>query len=150
MFSFPIGKEYKYDLKEPKFQVAFEFLRRKDLTNLPLGWIDLENGVRVSIQHYTTFDWDENEFETHEDYFDIQYVVEGMEYVGVCQREGLIVSKPYDKEKEITFYKEPSESGKILLRKGDFIVLAPEDAHKPRCKAGEKMAVKKIVVKVPV
>ena len=150
MFGFSIGKEYKYDFKEPKFQTAFEFLRRNDLAELPVGWIDLDNGVRASIQHYTTYDWEENEFETHEDYFDVQYVVEGMEYVGVCPREGLVVSKPYDKEKEITFYKEPEESGKVLLRKGDFIVLAPEDAHKPRCNAGNKMAVKKVVVKVPV
>ena len=150
MFCFAIGNEYKYDLSAPKFKTAFEFLKRKDLASLLVGWMDLENGVRASVQHYTTFDWDENEFETHEDYFDVQYLVEGMEYVGVCSREGLVVSKPYDKKAEITFYKEPAESGKVLLRAGDFVVLAPEDAHKPRCAAGKKMPVKKIVVKVPV
>lgn len=150
MYCFPIGKEYKYDFNEPKFRTAFEFLKRKDLADLPVGWVDLENGVRASIQHYTTFDWDANEFETHEDYFDVQYLVEGIEYVGVCLREGLEVSKPYDKKAEITFYKEPSVSGKVLLRAGDFVVLAPEDAHKPRCAAGRKIPVIKIVVKVPV
>lgn len=150
MFSTKIGNEYKYDLKEAKFRTAFEFLKMKDLAFLPQGWIDLENGVRASIQHYTTFDWNENQFETHEDFFDVQYMVEGSEYVGVCSRISLAISKPYNKDNDISFYEEPAESGKVLLGPGDFIVLGPEDAHKPRCIAGRKMSVIKVVVKVPV
>ena len=33
---------------------------------------------------------------------------------------------------------------------GDLIVVAPEDAHKPRCVAGAPCQVKKVVVKVAV
>lgn len=150
MFSFKSGLEYKYDFTEPKFKTAFEFLKRKDLAQLEPGWIELGDGVRASIQRYESFDWDENQFETHENFFDVQYVVEGIEYCGVCSRDGLVVSKPYSKENDITFYEDPEMYGKVLLRAGDFIVLAPEDAHKPRCAAGSKMAVKKVVVKVPV
>ena len=53
MFSTKTGLEYKYDLSERKFRVAFEFLRRTDLADLPVGWIDLEEGVRASVQEYT-------------------------------------------------------------------------------------------------
>lgn len=38
----------------------------------------------------------------------------------------------------------------VYLEDGDYIILAPEDAHKPRLAAGEKMEIRKIVVKVPV
>ncbi len=150
MYSTALGDEYRYDLTAPKFQTAFAFLRRKDLAELPVGWIDLDNGVRVSVQRYTSFNEDEVFFETHEKFFDVQYVIEGMEYCGVCSRDGLAVRTPYSESDDITFYENPEFSGSVLLRAGDFIVLSPEDAHKPRLAAGKKMEIKKIVVKVPV
>lgn len=150
MFSTKNGLEYKYDLTQKKFQTAFEFLKRTDLAHLEEGWIELEGGVRASVQHYSTIERNEGSFETHEKYFDVQYVVEGQEYCGVCSREGLVVKTPYSESGDITFYEDPELSGEVLLNAGDYIVLAPEDAHKPRLVAGKKMPVKKIVIKVPV
>lgn len=150
MFSTRIGLEYKYDLAAPKFQEAFRFLHREDLAELPEGWIDLAHGVRASVQHYTTMDAATLDFETHENFFDIQYLIEGDELIGVVDRTGLVVKKAYDTENDVAFYEEPALSGAVLLRAGDYVVLAPEDAHKPRCIAGKAMPVKKIVVKVPV
>lgn len=144
------GTEYKYDLTAAKFQTAFAFLRRGDLAALPEGWIDLSDGVRASVQHYTTMDAATLDFETHEKFFDIQYLIEGEELIGCVSREGLVVKTPYHTDNDITFYEEPALSGSVLLRAGDYVVLAPEDAHKPRCIAGTAMPVKKIVVKVPV
>ncbi len=151
MYSLKNGLEYKYDLSEKKFRIAFDFLKRKDLAELPVGWIELGEGVRASVQRYDSFGWDENRFETHEKYFDVQYVIEGMEYCGVCKREELgPVAVTYDEANDIEFYEEPVHSGKVFLNAGDFIVLAPEDAHKPRCAVDKPMPIKKIVVKVPV
>ncbi len=150
MISVKSGMEYKYDFTEKKFQLAFEFLKRKDLTELEPQWIELGEGVRASIQRYDSFAWDANRFETHEKYFDVQYVIEGVEYCGVCERDGLKVAVPYSKENDITFYEDPELYGKVLLKAGDFIVLGPEDVHKPRCAAGKPMPIKKVVVKVPV
>ncbi|MBP5551794.1 MAG: YhcH/YjgK/YiaL family protein [Spirochaetales bacterium] len=151
MFSTRNGLEYKYDFTERKFRIAFEFLKRTDLADLPEGWIELEEGVRVSVQRYTSFKWDDNRFETHEKYFDVQYVIEGMEFCGVCKREELgPVAVAYDEENDIEFYEEPAFYGKVFLNAGDFIVLAPEDAHKPRCAVDKQIPIKKIVIKVPV
>ena len=47
-------------------------------------------------------------------------------------------------------HNDPVFCGKVILYAGDLTVLSPEDAHKPRCAAGAPMAVKKIVLKVPV
>lgn len=145
-----IGSEYKYDLTTPKFQIAFAFLHREDLKELPVGWIELGHGVRAGVQHYTTMPAHELDYETHENYFDIQYLVEGEEFVGCVSREGLAVKIPYNAGNDITFYEEPQFCGNVLLHAGEFVVLAPEEAHKPRCIAGEAMPVKKIVLKVPV
>lgn len=138
------------DLSAPKFQTAFAFLRRPDLAQLPEGWIELDNGVRASVQHYTTMAEQTLEFETHEKFFDVQYMVEGTEKIGVVGREDLVEKAPYDAANDITFYQEPALSGAVLLRAGDYLILAPEDAHKPRCMAGAAAQVKKIVIKVSV
>jgi YhcH/YjgK/YiaL family protein len=50
----------------------------------------------------------------------------------------------------VIFYEEPEISGSVLLLPGDFAVIPPEEAHKPRCMAGKSMSVKKIVVKVSI
>lgn len=136
--------------QEKKFELAFGFLRRGDLKALPEGWYELGEGVRASVQRYETKAAEELRFETHEKFYDVQYVVEGREFMGVCTRRGLAEAVPYDEENDITFYEDPALDGRVLLEAGDYIVLGPEDAHKPRCLAGEKMAVVKIVVKVPV
>jgi len=145
-----LGSEYKYDLTAPKFQTAFSFLKRADLAELAEGWYELGDGVRASVQRYTTFPAAELDFETHIDYFDVQYMVSGQEMIGVVSAQGLETKIPYDKNNDIQFYHEPAFSGAVFMRAGDYIVLAPEDAHKPRCAAGAPMAVNKIVVKVPV
>lgn len=151
MVSNKLGLEYKYDFSSAKFKTAFEFLSRKDLATLPLGWIELDNGVRASVQAYTTIDPSEGFYETHEKYFDIQYVVSGKEYIGLTVRDGLVVKTPYDKDGDITFYFDPKrKDSMVYLEDGDYIILAPEDVHKPRLTAGEKSEVRKIVVKVPV
>jgi len=150
MISTKIGSEYKYDLAEKKLRTAFAFLKRDDLADLSEGWIDLEDGVRASVQHYTTMDAETLDFETYEKYFDVQYLIEGDELIGVVDRNGLVEKIPYSVDNDVPFYEDPALSGAVLLQAEDFVVLAPEDAHKPRCIAGEAMPVKKIVVNVPV
>jgi YhcH/YjgK/YiaL family protein len=53
-------------------------------------------------------------------------------------------------ENDVVFYSDPDLYGQVLLREGDLIVVAPEDAHKPRCAAGAPAPVKKVVVKVKI
>ncbi len=151
MISTKSGLEYKYDFKAKKFQLAFEFLKRKDLADLPECTIELGEGARANIQHYDSIEWEAGKFETHERYFDVQYVIEGAEYCGVCDRAmlGKVVDE-YNEKNDITFYAEPAHCGKVLLNSGDFIVLGPEDAHKPRVKVDKVIPIKKVVVKVPV
>ena len=144
------GNENKYDIHEKKFQIAFDFIKREGLADLPECTIDLGEGVKASIQHYITSPKTDIPFETHEHFIDLQYMIEGEEMVGCCAREGLAESVKYDAERDITFYFDPELYGMIYLRKNEFVLLMPEDAHKPRCIAKEAVSVKKIVVKIPV
>ena len=57
-------------------------------------------------QEYTTFPASQGSFETHEKYFDIQYMVSGREQFGVCKRDGL-VEKERNEAGDLIFYEEP-------------------------------------------
>ncbi len=150
MFAVKNGLEYKYDFTEKKFQLAFDFLKRKDLAELEPQSIELGEGVRANILHYDSKAWETVKFESHERFFDIQYIVEGVEYFGVCEREGLKVAIPYNPVKDVTFYEDPELYGKVLLKADDYIIVGPEDVHKPSCAAGKSIPIKKVVLKVPV
>lgn len=150
MYTDFLANDFHYDISEPKFRTAFDFIKRQDLKRLPVGWIELENGVRASVQEYTTMDPATLLYETHDKYFDLQYMVEGEEVCYVVPREGLVGKISYDPKEDIEFYEEPVANGGAYLKAGYYVLLAPKDAHKPRCLVKEPMAVKKIVVKIPV
>ena len=69
---------------------------------------------------------------------------------GYVNREKLTEAAPYDNKYDIVFFEEPEVCGKILLEAGDFAIVPPEDAHKPKCSVGDSCTVKKIVIKVRV
>lgn len=140
----------KYDYLAEKFRVAYKWLNETDLSALPVGSYPLVEGqVTANVQEYETLTPDQARFETHEKFFDIQYVVSGIESFGVCKREGLKVSERVE-ENDVIFYEDPEFSGNVILKPGDLIVVAPEDAHKPRCQAGASCPVKKVVIKVAI
>ena len=151
MFSSLNGLEYKYDFSAEKFRTAFEFLKREDLVSLPEGWIDLGSGVRAGIQHYNSFKREDNKFESHDRFFDIQYVIEGEEYCDVCERSLCdMIASPYDESGDYTLYYDPPYYSSVLLTPGSFVVLGPEDVHKPRCMVSVSTPVRKVVIKIPV
>ena len=140
----------KYNYLEEKFQKAFEFLRNTDLSALPVGNVPIDGeNVYANVQSYVTMEPSKSPFEGHRKYFDLQYVAEGEECFGYEAAANLEPAADYDGEKDLLFFKEPAQSGTIVLKKGDFAIVPPEDAHAPRrMTAKGPCQVKKIVVKV--
>ena len=149
MFFSPVSLATKYNYLEEKFLAAYKWLAETDLDNTAAGSYPICEGVTANVQEYTTFPAAEGSFETHDLVFDIQYIISGKEQFGVCKRDGLVL-KQDNPDNDVKFYEEPEMSGTVLLLPGDLIVVAPEDAHKPRCAAGAPEFVRKVVVKVKV
>ena len=149
MFFAPLDLATKYNYLDDKFRAAYKWLAETDLDHTPVGSYSICDGVTANVQEYDTFPASEGSFETHDAYFDIQYVISGKEQFGYCKREGLVLKQDVP-ENDVKFYEEPALSGSVLLLPGDLIVVAPEDAHKPRCAAGAPEFVRKVVVKVKV
>jgi len=139
-----------HDYRNDRFRCAYKWLSETDLGSLPPGRYPLPgDGVFAVVQEYETRPREEKRFETHADYYDIQYVVSGREMIGVCRRDQIPAGEQVEGQ-DLWFHPEPALFGEVLLTEGDLLVVAPEDAHKPGCIAGEAMRVKKVVVKVRV
>ncbi len=136
----------------PSFRLAIDFLRRKDLPDLPDGTVPLD-GKRVFaiLQRYQTAVQDSPRFEYHRKYIDLQYILAGEEIIGWAPAADMIPSLDYDEQEDICFgLMEPGRWSPVNLRAGHVGVFWPEDGHAPRLVAEAPVLVRKIVVKVSV
>ncbi len=151
MFASQLKIADKYDYLNEKFQKAYQWLKDNDIVNMEPGKYVIDGDqVYAMVQSYDTQPAENRHFETHEKYFDIQYVAEGIEKFGFCAREGL-VERERIAENDLIFYENPDTPGWLILHPGEMAVVAPEDAHCPQCMAGDTPCrIRKVVIKVAV
>lgn len=139
-----------YCVKGSLLEKGFEFLRDKASADLPDGRIEIQGDrLFALIQSYATVPASEKKWEAHNLYADIQYVVKGREIAGYLPRAALKVVDDQTPKADVIFY-APAAGVDIPLEAGSFCLFYPQDGHKPGCRLGEAVAVKKIVVKVRV
>ena len=137
--------------KSDNFQRCIEFMKEYNLTQLPLGKHIISDDVYVSVEEYDTVESNEKKYESHIEYIDLQYVIHGTEIIEVSDVTNLRKATVYDKEKDIIFYENTIFENKVervVLKAGDFVVLYPEDGHKPGIKFDNRQHVKKAVFKI--
>jgi YhcH/YjgK/YiaL family protein len=144
---------------------ALDVLKKEDFSNAvrhPMaekadGRYDIDgSNLYYLVQRYQTKPADQCKLEAHKDYIDIQFVADGEEILAYTPLDNLEIATPYNKEKDIIFYKTPANISSIVLTAGIFCVLFPDDAHMPKCrlKSPSNLSagadVLKIVVKVKI
>ncbi len=87
-------------------------------------------------------------FEAHRKYADIQVVLKGHEMLGVANINDLEVTEPYSDDADVAFYSRPEIYTSVVLKKGLFALLYPDDVHQPGAMIDESCEVRKLVVKV--
>lgn len=143
--------EVQSDGFSEKFKACFAFMEKEYKSATP-GATDLElgNAIVAHFQEYTTITENEIQYEAHQKFYDIQFVLEGNEILSVYNTAALIAVGQYDVQNDITFYDEPvGKASQIVLHPGDFAILGATDAHKPKLQLNGAEKVKKIVIKVP-
>lgn len=88
------------------------------------------------------------DFETHDKYIDIHFIVEGIEGIGITQRAKLTPKGGYNADNDITFYDGKEAETTFWLEKGSFLVCFPTEGHRPGTFKDAPAPVKKIVVKI--
>ena len=140
----------KYDYLEEKFKKAYQWLKDHDTANMEDGRYEITDGVFAMVQRYETIDFNEARFESHKDYFDIQFIATGLASFGMALVKDCTLneSRPND---DVYFYDTPKFYTQVNLKAGDLVVVPPDEVHQPRaCYQNQKMEVIKVVVKVKV
>ena len=137
-----------YNLSD-NMQKGLSWLKNTDLENIIDGRYEISGDeVYASVQTYETKD--DAKYESHRKYIDIQYIIKGEEKIGVSDLSNCKTCIDYDFEKDLEFYNINTREEFFELRKGEFLILYPHEAHKPSISIEKTTTVKKIVVKVAV
>ena len=140
----------KHDYLEQKFKNAYQWLKEHDTANMEDGTYDICDGVFAMVQRYDTIPFSEARFESHKDYYDIQYIAKGTESFGMALvKDGELVETI--EKNDVSFYKTPKFYTQVNLKSGDLVVVPPEEVHQPRAQYnGQKDFLVKVVIKVKV
>jgi len=129
----------------PKFKEAFEYLSITDFSLLKDGKYEIsEDDIFAIVNSYLTSN--DNVWEAHKKYVDIQYIVSGEEKFGFTNINLTEEIQQYDYDKDFALFTPGTNF--INLRKGQFIIFFPEDVHSPGNQVDKRSDVKKVVVKV--
>ncbi|MBD3350703.1 MAG: DUF386 family protein [Candidatus Lokiarchaeota archaeon] len=143
-----------------KFKVAFDWIKQHTDDTPGTGVHNLDFDVRIIVETYKPVPIGSKDFETHRRYIDIQYLVEGIEWLFWTKPLNLAVTKPYNEKKDIEFFgcADPFDKASCIRLENDvFVALWPGDWHMPSIAPtldGEQIetveAVLKFVAKIPV
>lgn len=143
--------ELYFSLKD-KFPAAFDFINRAIKENYQVGKYEIDGeNLYAIVQEYVTKPLSEGVYEGHEKYIDIQFIISGVEQIGVADIGKLKAKTKYNAENDFCLYENINDDSNIVLKENDFAVFFPHDLHKPGLAfENNPTAIKKIVVKVKI
>lgn len=137
----------QYKTNKIYWDKAFAFLKEHDLKTLSTGKYEIDgDNVFASVTESPSKDFNKTNWESHRNYVDIQYVIDGKELIGMNPVSKSTVTKPYNEKNDAANY---AADGKIYeATPGTFFIFFPTDAHRPNITPGGNKVVKKLVIKV--
>lgn len=118
--------------------------------DLACGVHEINSRVKAIVSEYETKAVNENGYEAHKKYIDIQYLMKGSEKNCCLPLEKLKETKPYNEEIDAAFYTAEIPAQELTLGDGYFAIYWPQDGHMPCLVLKEAEKVKKIVIKVEI
>ncbi len=134
----------------PNVDRFIEYALEHDLSALAPGRYTVCDGVFFDIKCYEPRTPEIAKCETHQEYIDLQYLIEGCERMDVSSPVQLQVREVYDPKTDKQLYVPSPEMSTLHMKAGDFALLFPQDAHHPSIIDGKLTHNKKAVVKIHV
>ena len=132
----------------PQLDAGLEFIEQVS-KSIPNGVSFIKHDVKVIVNEYATKFENENGYEAHRKYIDIQFPIDGQESVKCCPIELLEATTEYNEENDYILFAD-KEGASLTIGKGYFLVLFPDDGHMPQLCVEKPENIRKITLKVPV
>lgn len=126
---------------------GLKFLKNATL-DLACGVHEINPRLKAIVSEYETKPVNENGYEAHKKYIDIQYLLRGTEKNCCLPIENLKETKQYKEEIDAAFYTADKPTQELILGEGYFAIYWPQDGHMPGMQVEDTDTVKKVVVKV--
>ena len=131
-------------------RLGLEWLRDVN-PDIEKGIYEIPPRVKAIASEYTTKEVNENGYEAHREYIDIQYLLKGSEKICCLPLEYLKETKSYKAEIDAAFYEEKNvKPQEMVIGNGYFAVFYPQDGHMPCLNVETPVDVKKVVIKVKI
>ncbi len=126
-------------------------LRTLDLANLPLGWQNLEEDVRMNVMELESSPAEGKAAEIHRKMIDIHLLISGEEMIeyGLIS-PNLSLYNEYNEQDDYQISDVIEDKNQLFLTPNSFAIFLPYEPHKPVNSVNGNKMLRKIVVKVPV
>ena len=138
------------DCLSQRIDEALKYIKNLDAASLTSGKYVVNDDFFYIVQEYDTKSPEQGRYESHKKYVDIQYLVEGCEYIAVTATAFLEPDGSYNEDTDVQFLKDAKYASNLLLTSGKYAILYPKDAHKPGLTVDKVTKVKKILGKVSI
>ncbi|MGL5330428.1 MAG: YhcH/YjgK/YiaL family protein [Peptostreptococcaceae bacterium] len=128
---------------------GLDFLKGMDLLNCEAGEYEIQGRyIYANVIDIKTKSKESIQPEVHRKYIDIQCLCKGSEVIGFAREcdENDISEELL--EKDVIFYSNVKNESELILAPNDYVILFPEDIHRPGYTKNESEYIRKIVVKV--
>ncbi|MBT6050115.1 MAG: YhcH/YjgK/YiaL family protein [Candidatus Scalindua sp.] len=118
----------------PHLETIHQFICRDDIMSLPIGDIPILNDeLYVKVLKYKPMEAAQGFFETHQNYADVQVVIEGQELMYYANPKQIRATDKFELEVDFQFYTATNNLSEFVVSAGEFTVFFPGEPHKPGC-----------------
>jgi YhcH/YjgK/YiaL family protein len=136
----------RFILRGPVWAKALDWLR-DEAPDAKIGRHPLlgEDVVAI-VMEYETMARRDARFESHREFVDVQYTLDGDEEIDWSPLDGLVPDGPF--EQDLQFWLPPASGWSTLCQPvGRFAVFFPGDAHRPKIRRSVTL-IRKVVIKI--
>lgn len=138
----------RYQLPQKEFGKLLDFLKNFKETDFQAGRFEIDGDRFFGIGlEYQTKKAEEGLWEAHRKNIDVHYILEGEERVQISDIEEMQVTKEYEEEGDYVLF-DGAASDAVILRKGEILILFPNEIHKTSIMVNEPVEIRKIVFKI--
>ncbi len=139
----------KYYNIHPYLEIAFQFIKDFVSNDRGDGRFDvLADEIYAIVNSYQTKPFVEKNWEIHNKYIDIQYILKGEEIHFYTNRDNMNSKSPYNFDKDIEFCSYEGNCTSLYLDTDSFAIYFPHDGHSPGHLIETPAYGRRIVVKV--
>lgn len=130
----------------PQLKKVGEFLEENAGKTLEKGKYPIDENCYVSVAKYDTKE-EAGLFEGHLQYIDVQVIIDGEEYIQVCDKRDAKVETEYNETKDVQFFSSENYHN-FYVGKGSFLLLDEADLHRPNMAIVKSAPVTKYIFKI--